>query len=72
MAATIRDTRPTTSAAAAQNADRRERKPILTDRIDDFQSEINAAIVLPGEDGVITVCDDKFVKIHIFFCLFDY
>ena len=68
MAAIIRDTRnaPTTS----QNAIRGERKPILIDRIDDFQSEINAAIVLPKEDGVITVCDDKFGFVNLLKLMF--
>ncbi len=49
MAASIRD--PKTSL--------KERKPILIDRIDDFNSEVFSAIILPKEDGVITVSDDK-------------
>lgn len=49
MAATIRESR---------NAIK-ERKPELIDRIGDINSEINAAIILPKEDGVITVTDDK-------------
>jgi hypothetical protein len=56
MAAMIRDTRSNNNVT---NSIVRERKPILIDRIDDFNSEINAAIVLPKEDGVITVSEDK-------------
>lgn len=60
MAAVIRDSRSTNASSSSQNAVRGgERRPILIDRLDDFQSEINAAIVLPKEDGVITICDDK-------------
>ena len=55
MAATIRDPRNSL----------KERKPILIDRIDDFNSEIYAAIVLPKEDGVITVSDDKSIRIWL-------
>ena len=54
MAAMIRDAKNANNSSTV-----RERKPILIDRIDDFNSEINAAIVLPKEDGVITVTDDK-------------
>lgn len=49
MAATLRNPRN----------DMKERKPILIDRIDDFNSEILAATLLPKEDAVITVSDDK-------------
>ena len=49
MAATLRNPRN----------DMKERKPVLIDRIDDFNSDIFAAVLLPKEDAVITVSDDK-------------
>jgi hypothetical protein len=59
MAANIRDPR----------SNLKERKPVLIDRIDDFNSEIFAAIILPKEDGVITVSDDKLVSFCFSFYL---
>lgn len=49
MAATIRDSRN----------DNKERKPILIDRIDQFDGEIASAVILPKEDGFISISDDK-------------
>lgn len=49
MAASIRDTRDAF----------RERKPVLIDRIDEFDAEISMAQILPKEDGFITIMDDR-------------
>jgi hypothetical protein len=51
MAATIRDSR----------TEPRERKPVLIDRIDQFDGEIISAVILPKEDGFISISDDKLV-----------
>ena len=37
----------------------KERKPILIDRIDGFECDIYAAILLPNEDGFISISDDR-------------
>jgi hypothetical protein len=50
MAATIRDARN-------ENV---EKKPVLIDRIDGFESDIFCAILLPNEDGFITSSDDRY------------
>ncbi len=49
MAATIRDARNEAS----------ERKPVLIDKIDN-DNETIAAVILPNEDGFISILDDKF------------
>ena len=51
MAATIRDYRN----------DNKERKPVLIDRIDQFDSEIISAVILPREDGFISISDDRYL-----------
>lgn len=50
MAATIRDSRN----------DNKERKPVLIDRIDQFDGEIISASILPKEDGFISISDDRY------------
>jgi hypothetical protein len=35
------------------------KKPELLSKLDTLSDDINAAILIPGEDGVISVCDDK-------------
>lgn len=55
MAATIRDSRN----------DNKERKPILIDRIDQFDGEIISAVILPKEDGFISISDDRSIRIWL-------
>lgn len=50
MAATIRDAR----------CDTVEKKPVLIDRIDGFDTDVFCAILLPNEDGFITSSDDRY------------
>lgn len=38
------------------------RKPVLVNKIEGFQDEVNMAVIIPREEGVITVCDDKWVE----------
>lgn len=49
--------------AAVLNRDERAtgntRKPVLINKIEGCPDTINAAILIPGEDGVISVSDDK-------------
>lgn len=40
------------------------RKPELIHRIEGYESSVNAAKIIPGEDGVISVSDDRFVRFH--------
>ena len=35
------------------------RKPVLVNKVDGFNDDVNMAAIIPREDGVITVCDDK-------------
>ena len=49
MAASIRDSRN----------DLKECKPVLLDRVEAFDCEINGAVLLPQEDGFISIGDDK-------------
>ncbi|XP_060517053.1 WD repeat and FYVE domain-containing protein 2 [Cylas formicarius] len=39
------------------------KKPILLAKLDGCSDEINAAVLIPGEDGVISVSDDKTVRV---------
>lgn len=34
-------------------------KPGLLNKLEGCTDDVNAAVVIPGEDGVISVCDDK-------------
>lgn len=54
MAAMIRDAR-----------DGKERKPVLIDRVDSFECDVSAAILLPKEEGFISVSDDKSIRIWL-------
>lgn len=38
------------------------KKPALLAKLDGCNDDINAAVLIPGEDGVISVCDDKCVS----------
>lgn len=35
------------------------RKPVLLNKLEGINDEVNAAVIIPREDGVITVSDDK-------------
>ena len=37
------------------------RKPVLVGKVEGFTEDLNDAQLIPGEDGVITAGDDKFV-----------
>lgn len=41
------------------------KKPILLSKLDACSDEINAAVIIPGEEGIISVSDDKYVKSKI-------
>lgn len=55
MAASIRNTRE----------EIKERKPVLIDRIDGFDTEIFQAQILPKEDGFISASDDRSIRIWL-------
>lgn len=40
------------------------KKPALLAKLDGCNDDINAAVLIPGEDGVISVSDDKCVFRH--------
>ena len=35
------------------------RKPVLLSKLEGFNDDVNMAAIIPREDGVITVSDDK-------------
>jgi len=37
------------------------KKPELLSKIEGFTADVNYAVLIPREDGVITVSDDRFV-----------
>ncbi|XP_066253897.1 WD repeat and FYVE domain-containing protein 2 [Euwallacea similis] len=41
------------------------KKPILLSKVEGCSDEINAAVLIPGEDGVISVSDDKTVRVSL-------
>lgn len=44
------------------------RKPILLSKLEGCSDDVNAAIIIPREEGVISVCDDRYVlAAQIFF-----
>lgn len=45
-----------TSATAARS---NQKKPILLHKIEGYEETVNQAVILPGEDGVVAVCDDR-------------
>ncbi|KOB70653.1 putative phosphoinositide-binding protein [Operophtera brumata] len=40
-------------------------KPGLLNKLEGCTDDVNAAVVIPGEDGVISVCDDKTVRVWL-------
>ena len=63
MSATIRGggglSNSNSSDVLSRGGGAKERKPILIDRIDGFECDIYAAILLPNEDGFISISDDR-------------
>lgn len=47
--------------AAASSSDKfsSTKKPVLLSKLEGCNDDVNAAIIIPGEDGVISVCDDR-------------
>ena len=35
------------------------RKPVLINKVDGFNDDVNMGVIIPREEGVITVSDDK-------------
>jgi hypothetical protein len=35
------------------------KKPVLLSKLEGCNDDVNAAVIIPGEDGVISVCDDR-------------
>lgn len=52
---------------ATQSNDRfcTTKKPVLLNKLDGCNDEINAAVLIPGENGVISVSDDKTVRVWL-------
>ncbi len=59
MAASLRDTRSNVIAS--------ERKPVLIDKIDGIENDILGCVLLPKEDGFISIGDDKYLVFSSFF-----
>lgn len=62
MAAEIKPvpTLATSTATARPN----QKKPILLHKVEGYEETVNQAIILPGEDGVVAVCDDRYILIN--------
>ncbi|KAL4220349.1 WD repeat and FYVE domain-containing protein 2 [Mactra antiquata] len=41
------------------------RKPVLINKVDGYTDDINAALIIPREEGIIAVCDDKTVRVWL-------
>lgn len=46
-------------AAGANEKFNSTKKPVLLSKLEGCSDDINAAIIIPGEDGVISVSDDR-------------
>lgn len=55
MAASIRDSRLNLN----------DKKPVLIDRIEIAETDLNAAQILPDENGFISIADDKYALINV-------
>lgn len=42
------------------------KKPELLNKLEGCNDDVNAALLIPGEEGVISVCDDKYVNSILF------
>jgi len=38
------------------------RKPVLLSKLEGCNDDVNAAIIIPREEGVISVCDDRYLS----------
>ncbi|TSQ01589.1 WD repeat and FYVE domain-containing protein 2 [Bagarius yarrelli] len=52
-------------AAVAQPRPPQDRKPVLISKIDSFQDVVNTAVIIPKEDGVISVSQDRTVRVWL-------
>ena len=43
----------------ATNKQGNTRKPVLISKLEGFNDDVNMAVIIPREDGVVTVSDDK-------------
>ncbi|KAG8034439.1 hypothetical protein G9C98_007515 [Cotesia typhae] len=41
------------------------RKPILLSKLEGCNDDINVAIIIPKEEGVISVCDDRTIRVWL-------
>lgn len=41
------------------------KKPVLLSKLEGCNDDVNAAIIIPGEDGVISICDDRTVRVWL-------
>lgn len=62
MAAEIKPV-PSLATSSSASARGNQKKPILLHKIEGYDDDVNQAVILPGEDGVIAVCDDRYVAI---------
>ena len=44
------------------------RKPILLHKLEGCNEDVNDARIIPGVDGVISICDDRYGLFHILVC----
>lgn len=58
MAAEIKPV-PSIATSSSTTTRGNQKKPILMHKIEGYDENINQAIILPGEDGVIAVSDDR-------------
>ena len=59
MAAEIKPV-PSVATSSSPSGRGNQKKPILLHKIEGYDEEVNQAVLLPGEDGVIAVCDDRY------------
>lgn len=52
-------------AAGSQEKFKSTKKPVLISKLEGCSDDVNAAIIIPGEDGVISVSDDRYVLLKI-------
>ncbi|KAI5743004.1 hypothetical protein M8J77_013530 [Diaphorina citri] len=51
--------------ASPQNSGKGNKKPVLLSKIEGYSDDINQAVIIPGKDGVISVSDDKSVRVWL-------
>lgn len=54
-----RDDNKMAAEIKSQNKQGNTRKPVLLSKLEGFNDDVNMAVVIPREDGVVTVSDDK-------------